>query len=146
MVDALTKNVEIDTLFGRLLAVANCASLEELASKLGVECSLFDECRETRSVPLSLLIIASYKLDVSLRCLYDTDCSELVTTTKRLVAMGEQIKQRELEAAQLQKEITRKDAELTNISRIREAFLLEMAAAKDKLSTVLESVSPESSS
>jgi hypothetical protein len=145
MIDALTKNVEFDTLFGRLLAVANCSSSEELASRLDVGCSLFDECRETCSVPLSLLVIASYKLDVSLRCLYDTDCGELITTTKRLTVLGEQIKQRELEAAHLQKEITRKDAELTNISRIREAFILELTAAKDKLSVILESVSPESS-
>jgi hypothetical protein len=145
MIDALTKNIDFDALFARLLAVANCSSSEELAAKLDVERSLFDECRKTRSVPLSLLITASYKLDVSLRCLYDADCSDLNTTTKKLEVMGDQIKQCEREAAQLQREITLKDAELTNISRVREAFILELTAAKDKLSTVLESVCPESS-
>ncbi|MDL2291272.1 hypothetical protein LJC09_04130, partial [Desulfovibrio sp. OttesenSCG-928-F20] len=70
MIDVLTKNVEVETLLGRLLTVANCSSTEELASKLDVGSSLFDECRKTCSVPLSLLVLISYKLDVSLRCLY----------------------------------------------------------------------------
>ena len=143
MINALTEHIEFDALFGRILTVADCSGSEELASKLDVECGLFDHCRKTGSVPLSLLILISYKLDVSLRCLYDTDCSELITTTKKLKAMGERIKQHELEATQLQKKIAQKDAELTNISRVREAFILELTAAKDKLSTILESVSPE---
>lgn len=143
MIDVLTKNVEVETLLGRLLTVANCSSTEELASKLDVGSSLFDECRKTCSVPLSLLVLISYKLDVSLRCLYDTDCGELITTTKKLEAMGQQIKLHEHEAAQLQKEITQKDAELSNISRVREAFILELTAAKDRLSAILESVSLE---
>lgn len=143
MIDTLIKDIEFDALLGRMLAVANCSSSEELASRLDVECDLFDQCRQTCSVPLSLLVIASYKLDVSLRCLYDTDCSELVTAAKKLEAVKEQLKQHELEAAQLQREIAQKDAELLNISRVRETFILELIAAKDKLSAVLDAVSPE---
>ena len=143
MINALTEHIEFDALFGRILTVADCSGSEELASKLDVECGLFDHCRKTGSVPLSLLILISYKLDVSLRCLYDTDCGELITTTKKLEAMGQQIKLHEHEAAQLQKEITQKDAELSNISRVREAFILELTAAKDRLSAILESVSLE---
>lgn len=143
MIDTLTKDVEFENIFGRMLTVAGCSSSEELAARLDVGCGLFDQCRETSSVPLSLLVLVSYKLDVSLRCLYDTDCSELITTTKKLKAMGDQIKQHEFEAARLQKEITQKDAELSNLSRLREALILELAATKDRLSAILEAVSPD---
>ena len=143
MINALTKHIEFDALFGRILTVADCSGSEELASKLDVECGLFDHCRKTGSVPLSLLILISYKLDVSLRCLYDTDCSELFTTKKRLEAARERIKQHELEVDQLQRKIAKKTSELLNISRTREAFILELTAAKDRLSVILDSVSQE---
>ena len=109
MINALTEHIEFDALFGRILTVADCSGSEELASKLDVECGLFDHCRKTGSVPLSLLILISYKLDVSLRCLYDTDCSELFTTKKRLEAARERIKQHELEVDQLQRKIAKKN-------------------------------------
>ena len=149
MVDSFTKGLEFETVLGRMQTAANCSSPEELASRLGISCSAFDECRATRSVPLWLLVIASYKLNISVRRFCEPDCCEktaasqlerheasLAEEQKILAAMDKQKKS-------LQREIDKKEAELSNLSRLREAFILELSAAQNKLSSLLDSITSE---
>ena len=152
MVDSFAKGITFETLLGRIQVAAGCASPEELAAKLGMSSSAFGECREASSVPLLLLVAASYKLDVSVRRFYEPGCSEKTTRPEQVQPQRHEPdvaeKQKVLAAMEkqekrLQREIDKKEAELSDLSRVREAFVLELSAAQNKLSLLLDSITSE---